>query len=248
MLTPVSVPRVERPLPYGPAVGLIVQVAVLAGITATVGLGPAAVLAGLVYGAVVCGALTRGVQLAGAGELGPADWVTLVRATLVGGVAALTVESFIRPVPVGTVFVLAAVALLLDGVDGQVARRTGTASALGARFDVEIDAFLVLVLSVYATHPMGSWVLVIGVARYAFAGAARILPWLRGPLPPRFWRKVVAATQGVVLAVAAAQLLPHPLLLAGLLAVLVLLIESFGRDVVWLWHHRQVRATPVRGG
>ena len=41
------------------------------------------------------------------------------------------------------------VALALDGVDGQVARRTGTVSALGARFDMEVDAFLVLVLSVH---------------------------------------------------------------------------------------------------
>ena len=37
----------------------------------------------------------------------------------------------------------------LDAVDGQVARRTGTVSALGARFDMEVDAFLILVLSVY---------------------------------------------------------------------------------------------------
>ena len=43
---------------------------------------------------------------------------------------------------------LSSVALALDGVDGQVARRTRTVSALGARFDMEVDAFLVLVLSV----------------------------------------------------------------------------------------------------
>lgn len=249
MLTPVSVTHaevadVEPSLPYGPGVGLLAQVTVLAGLAATVGLEPAGVLAGLAYGGVVCAALIRGLRRSGTAELGPADWVTLARATLVGGVAALAVESFTRPVPVGVLFALAAVALLLDGVDGQVARRTGTASPLGARFDVEIDAFLVLVLSVYAAHQMGAWVLAIGLARYGFLAAARVLTWLRQPLPPRFWRKVVAATQGVALAVAAAQLLPHPLLLAGLAAVLVLLVESFGRDVVWLWHHRQVRATP----
>ncbi len=37
---------------------------------------------------------------------------------------------------------LASAALVLDAVDGQVARRTGTATALGARFDGEVDAFL----------------------------------------------------------------------------------------------------------
>ena len=44
---------------------------------------------------------------------------------------------------------LAAVALALDPADGWLARRTGTASALGARFDGEVDAFLILALSVY---------------------------------------------------------------------------------------------------
>lgn len=243
MLTPISVPRGERPALAGPAIGLLAQVAVLSCLAAAAVLGPAGALAGLGYGAVVCAVLTRGVRRTGARGLGPADWVTLARATLVGGVTALVVDSFARPVPVGALFALAAVALLLDAVDGQVARRTGTASALGARFDVEVDAFLVLVLSLYATQAMGAWVLVLGVARYGFLGAAQVLPWLRRPLPPRFWRKVVAASQGVVLAVVAAQPLPHPVLLAGLVAVLVLLVESFGRDVVWLWHHREVRAT-----
>ena len=36
---------------------------------------------------------------------------------------------------------------LLDLVDGWVARRTGTASPFGARFDLETDAALILVLS-----------------------------------------------------------------------------------------------------
>ena len=69
---------------------------------------------------------------------------------------------------------LAVVALVLDGVDGWVARRTGTVSALGARFDMEVDAFLILVLSVYVAGSVGPWVLAIGAARYAFwaAGAA----------------------------------------------------------------------------
>ncbi len=35
-----------------------------------------------------------------------------------------------------------------------------------------------------------------------------MLPWLRRPVPPRHWRKVVAAIQGIVLTVAAADVLP----------------------------------------
>ncbi len=50
--------------------------------------------------------------------------------------------------------------------------------------------------------------LAIGVARYAFAAAGWVLPWMRGQLPPRYWRKVVTATQGIVLTVAAAAVAP----------------------------------------
>jgi phosphatidylglycerophosphate synthase len=227
--------------------GLIAQFVLLAALAVTVGLSAAGWLTGLGYGLVVCAALTRGLARAGAGALGPADRVTLTRATLVGGVAALTVDAFDRQVPVGTLVALASVALVLDAVDGQVARGTGTVSALGARFDMEIDAFLILVLSVYVAGSTGGWVLLLGAMRYAFVAAGWILPWMRGALPPRYWRKVVAATQGVVLVLAAADILPRSLMAAALAASLALLVESFGHDVGWLWHHRQARPATVTG-
>jgi phosphatidylglycerophosphate synthase len=171
--------------------------------------------------------------------------VTLARATLVGAVTALTVDAFQRPVPVVVLVTLGTVALVLDGVDGQVARRTGTVSELGARFDMEVDACLILVLGIHIAGRYGGWVLAIGAMRYAFVLAGWALPWLRGDLPPRFWRKVVAATQGIVLVFATAGVLPVPST-AGVLAVaLALLAESFGRDVGWLWQHRPVRPALV---
>jgi phosphatidylglycerophosphate synthase len=223
-------------------IGLIGQVVLFAAVAGTVGLGVAGWLAGLAYGVIMCAALTQGLHRSVTGALGPADWVTLTRATLVGGVAALTVESFERQAPVVVLVALAVVALVLDAVDGRVARRTGTTSALGARFDMEVDAFLILVLSVYVALPMGAWVLAIGAMRYAYVVATWVLPWMRGSLPPRYWRKVVAATQGVVLVFATADALPRPLLSAALAASLALLIESFGRDVMWLWSHRLIES------
>jgi phosphatidylglycerophosphate synthase len=230
----------------GPVVGLIGQLALLAGLAATVGLGGAGWLAGLGYGTVVCAGLTWGGHRSGAAGLGPADRVTLARAALVGGVAALVADSFAgRHVPVGVLVSFTVAALVLDGVDGQVARRTGTASALGARFDMEVDASLLLVLSAYVAAAIGGWVLAIGAMRYAFVVATWVLPWMRGQLPPRYWRKVVAATQGVVLVVATADVLPRALTTAGLAAALALLVESFGRDVRWLWQHATVQEAPV---
>src|SRR5690606_41330950 len=60
---------------------------------------------------------------------------------------------------------LATVGLVLDGVDGRVARRTGTSSPRGARFDMEVDAFLILVLSVHAALFLGPWVPAIELGR-----------------------------------------------------------------------------------
>ena len=125
----------------------------------------------------------------------PADQVTLVRATLVGGVAALVAGSFSGPVNVTVLVGMATLVLVLDAVDGQLARRTHTQSALGARFDMEVDAFLILVLSVYVARSLGAWVLLIGLARYFLLAAGYRGRGLRSPTPPRYWAKVVAATQ-----------------------------------------------------
>ena len=168
----------------------------LAVLARTVGLGGAGWLVGPAVGLMLNAALARALWRDPVARLGPADWVTLIRATLAVGVAALTAASFERDLAVATLVALASVALALDFVDGWVARRTGTTSALGARLDGEVDAFLILVLSVEVAPSIGGWVLAIGLARYAFFAAGWALPWLRAPLPRRDWRKTVTASQG----------------------------------------------------
>jgi phosphatidylglycerophosphate synthase len=219
----------------GPAIGLIAQVALLVVLTSTVGLTLTGWLVGIACGLTTNVALNRGLTRLGAAALGPADRVTLARTVLVGGVAALMADAFVRPAALPALVTFSVVALALDGVDGWVARRTGTVSPLGARFDMEVDAFLILVLSVYVTRPIGPWVLAIGAARYVFVVAGWLLPWMRAPLPPRYWRKTVAAIQGIALTIAMTDLLPRRGTEALLVVALGLLAESFGRDVWWLW-------------
>lgn len=225
---------------HPPTAGLVIQLAVLALLATGVGLGPGGWLAGTAYAVVTWALLGQGLLRPPVAGWGPADTVTLIRATLVGGVTALVVDSFQTPVPVVIVVTLAVAALLLDGVDGQVARRTGTTSPFGARFDMETDAFLVLVLSAFVAGSLGWWwVLAVGIPRYAFGAAARGLPWLTQPLPPRLSRKAVAVAQGVVLVVVSAGVLTAPQAAAALGFVLALLVWSFGRDIGWLWRLRR---------
>ncbi|MFD7433732.1 CDP-alcohol phosphatidyltransferase family protein [Streptomyces sp. NPDC059861] len=226
------------------AVGAGVQILLLAVLGSAIGLGTAGWLTGLAFAIAGWAVLSRALHRSGLRSFGPANRVTLGRATLVGGVTALVADSFESAPPVTLLVGLTAVALILDGVDGKVARRTGTSSALGARFDMEVDAFLILVLSVYVSMSLGPWVLLIGGMRYAFVAAARFQPWLNAPLPPSTARKTVAAAQGVFLLVAGADLLPWAGNAAVVGLALGLLVWSFGRDVGWLWRAARVRHVP----
>jgi phosphatidylglycerophosphate synthase len=229
----------------GPTVGMAVQFVLLAGVSVSVGLSLTGWLVGTAFALSVWTTLTFGLRRAGMRELGAANRVTLARSTLVGCVAALVADSMLHhDKPIVVLVVIAAVALALDNVDGQVARRTGTSSALGARFDMEVDAVLILVLSVFVSGFLGPWVLAIGALRYAFVVAGWLLPWLCGDLPARYSRKVIAALQGVVLVAAASGWLPGAVSLALVLCALAALCWSFGRDTLWLWTAK--RAGTVR--
>jgi phosphatidylglycerophosphate synthase len=248
-----TLPAGGRPLPdlgkqVGPAAGLLGTVVILAVLAATIGIGGAGWLVGLVSGLALNLTLARALWRDPAAALGWASWVTLTRATLAVGVAALTAASFELPVATATLVTLASVALALDFVDGWVARRTATQSALGAKLDGEVDAFLILMLSIYVAPTAGGWVLLIGLARYLFLAAGWALPWLRAPLPRRDWRKTVTAAQGVALVIAASGVPPLAVSRVLLAVALALLAESFGRDVWWLWRHRDEAPARVRPG
>ena len=232
----------------GPAAGLAAQVALLAVLAETIGLGTAGWAAGLASGLVVDAALALALRRDPSQRLGPAGWVTLARASLAVGAAALAAESLAGRAHVPALVALAAVALALDFADGRIARRTRTESSLGARLDGEVDAFLILVLSVAVAPSVGTWVLAIGAARYAFLAAGWAAAWMRAPLPRRDWRKVVAAAQGIALTVAAAGVLPLTPTRAGLAGALAMLAESFGRDVLWLWRRRAAAPAPAGRG
>jgi phosphatidylglycerophosphate synthase len=224
-----------RVLRFETVLGVLITPAVLTIVAGTAGLGAVGWAIGLSTGcgAAALVAIARGRSADPA--ILPADWVTLTRAALSASVAGLVAESFDHPVPVAGLLALASIALALDAVDGQVARRTGTATPLVGRFDGEVDAFLILALSVEVSRDYGGWVLAIGAARYALLVAGWIFTWLAAPLPTRYWRKVVAAVQGIVLTVAVSGLLPRPAGMAAVGIAVLLLAESFGRDVIWLY-------------
>jgi phosphatidylglycerophosphate synthase len=171
----------------------------------------------------------------------PADRVTLLRAILVAVCAVLAVPVLLTGARPGTLLVIVgAAAFLLDAVDGPVARRTGTASALGARLDTATDAALVLVLSCGTAVTVGAWTLCIGGLYYFFVAAGRFWPHLRSPLPSRAGSKTIGAFQPFALLIALIPDIPPGVGVLATGLALPLLVFSFGRDVVELERRRRI--------
>lgn len=171
--------------------------------------------------------------------LGWANRVTLGRGMMVALLAGGLVEPGLLARHAMAFAGLALVALALDGIDGWIARRTATATAFGARFDMEVDALLILVLclALVALDKAGPWVLAIGAMRYAFVMAGAFLPWLEAPLPESLRRKAVCVWQVAALMLG---LLPAvgPAATHWLAATaLAGLVGSFAVDVGWLYRH-----------
>lgn len=170
-----------------------------------------------------------------AGDFGWPNRITLLRVVLL----LLLLAVLWVPVPVQLAWaasLTAAVAALLDAVDGAVARRLGQHSAFGARFDMEADGAFVLLLSLLVWHmnKVGVWVVLCGLLRPLLLLAMRVWPKLAAPLPPSARRKQVAALQMVVLPLALCPLV-SPQLASVLCAVAVLsLLASFAIDIRWL--------------
>ncbi|MDP3165050.1 CDP-alcohol phosphatidyltransferase family protein [Hydrogenophaga sp.] len=179
-------------------------------------------------------------------RFGPANRVTLARLGAVALMAALVGEALPRPpldsMPAAAwwLVVAATFTALLDAVDGWLARRSGLASAFGARFDMETDAAFTLVLCalVIQSGQAGPWILASGLMRYAFVAAALVWPWLSRPLPPSKRRQTVCVVQITTL-IACLGPVVSPLLATGLAAIsLALLTLSFAIDVRTLARQR----------
>jgi phosphatidylglycerophosphate synthase len=165
-------------------------------------------------------------------RFGPANYVTLVRACVVLVLAALLGQPG-TPRLLWFIVIIASMAAALDGIDGWLARRTNMVSSFGARFDMETDAAMILLMSilVWQHGKAGSWVLLGGLMRYLFVAAGAVWPWLGRPLTPTRRAKVIAITQTIVLICAVAPIIPVWLSNTAAAVSLALLTWSFFVDI-----------------
>jgi phosphatidylglycerophosphate synthase len=177
-------------------------------------------------------------------RFGAGNRVTLLRLALVALLAGAIGRHPGVPVEAlawGAV-VVATVAALLDALDGPLARAQGLASPFGARFDMECDALLVLVLSllVFGLGKAGVWIVAAGLMRYAFVAAGKAWPWIDRPLPPSLRRKTVCVLQITALIVCLGPVVAPAWSrwIAGL--SLAALGASFAADLRWLAARRAI--------
>jgi phosphatidylglycerophosphate synthase len=194
-----------------------------------------AALVAAVLGILVVWRAARSSPMA---RFGAANAITLVRAAI--AVLLLSLIGADYGTALGwTIVGLGTTAALLDGLDGRLARSRGEVSAFGARFDMETDAFLILVLALGAWQlgKAGAIIVLAGALRYVFVAASYGYAWLDVPLPPSRRRQTVCVLQVATLIAALAPIFVRPFSDVVALAGLVLLLWSFAVDVVWLKRH-----------
>ncbi|WP_265500310.1 CDP-alcohol phosphatidyltransferase family protein [Paracoccus beibuensis] len=201
------------------------------------GQGTGALVAATAYGAAAMIVLIGMRRHYPHARIGTCNTVTLMRtaltaallAPLVGGTAAGW-----------TIAAVATLALAMDGLDGFLARRSGLVSAFGARFDMEVDAALALILALHVLTgtAVGLEVLILGVMRYVFVTGAAMMRWLRRPLPVSMRRKTVCVIQLAALIALQVPQMPADLAIWLARAASAALAWSFASDVVWLWRRR----------
>jgi len=169
---------------------------------------------------------------------GLANRITTCRAFFVSMAVGLIGEPS-QPYVATAAVLVGILASALDGLDGWAARRTGTTSAFGARFDMEVDALLIQALAILAWQwdKAGAWILVSGLLRYAFVAAGWVWTWMQAPLPSSFVRKTICVVQTVALIVALMPQVTPPASALVAAAGLGALSYSFMTDTIWLWRH-----------
>jgi phosphatidylglycerophosphate synthase len=131
--------------------------------------------------------------------------------------------------------------LALDGVDGWLARRYGSSTAFGARFDMETDALAVLLaaLAIAPSPGFSAWIWVPGLLRYVYVLLLHLIPPAAPEPPPTLLGRLSfsALMLGLILASGFESAITRALLAAGATVVTL----SFGRSFYWLYFKRAPR-------
>lgn len=214
---------------------LVILVGVMGLAYATFG-GSSAFVVSVASFLLISAIVARGMIVQSISHFGAANGVTAMRAGLVAVVSGAIFALPLDPIHAWFIFAFAVLAFAMDGLDGYLARRNRTATAFGARFDMEIDALFGAILSliILQSGTVGPHILLLGFMRYGFVIAGYIWPWLNNPLPESLRRKTVCVVQIAALLLLICPAIPAALIAPISLIALAALLWSFAADTTWL--------------
>jgi CDP-diacylglycerol--glycerol-3-phosphate 3-phosphatidyltransferase len=172
-------------------------------------------------------------------SLGPANHVTLARGVLLMWLAGFVFlprpASWLGYAPA----VLYTTAILLDGLDGLLARLTRRITKLGQRLDIELDGLGILAASALGIvwGQLPAWYSLVSLAYYAFT----LVQWLRRrlgltvyPLPPIADRRLMAGIQMGFVSAVLWPVLPPVLVTLAAALIAVPFLAGFVRDGLFM--------------
>jgi phosphatidylglycerophosphate synthase len=152
----------------------------------------------------------------------------------------LGLSGVLGPLPLIERGLIAGVILLLDALDGWVARKTGTASTFGAHFDMETDAFFVLSTTVllWTSGRLGAWILFGGLLRPSYVLWLWALPAPHSEEPRSSFGRLafLGFASGLIAPLLSRSTWADALALLGTALVTL----SFGRSARY-WHRARAR-------
>jgi len=128
--------------------------------------------------------------------------------------------------------------LILDGLDGYIARKRQEQTEFGAFFDMEVDAFLAACLSLVLVFEFqfSPLVLFAGLMRYYFLLLKKILGWQNRPTPKMRGVRLFAVLYFISLI--SPFVLPIEIARWVVYAGIAIIVFSFGRELVILSSYR----------
>lgn len=129
------------------------------------------------------------------------------------------------------------ISLILDAIDGFLARFLNQVSDFGKKFDLEIDTFLLflLTLSLYKNFNVDLYVFLIPLFRYVFFILQFRFEWLNSSLPESFRRKFICSGVSILLICCHLSDLNKSLIMAAIISSILLITFSFLKDIIWLY-------------
>jgi phosphatidylglycerophosphate synthase len=138
------------------------------------------------------------------------------------------------------IIILSTLSLIMDGLDGFIARKYNLVSKFGEIIDQESDNFLMLVISIslYLNKDIGLYVFLIPLYRYIFLASMKKYDWLKKTLPISQFRKIACVLTIILMIMSQDVYIDYENTVFLVILSLFIITFSFSKDIIWLYRNK----------